>query len=54
MITNPNYRSWSEDEVAEYQEEVRRLKYERDQARKWAANAGKHVSDPSREWGEEE
>lgn len=45
---------WSEEKIADYQEQVRELRYEREQAKKWARNEGKHVLDPSREWGEEE
>ena len=47
-------RNWTEDEKADYHEEMQRLMYDRMERKKWAANAGKHVSDPSREWGDEE
>jgi len=49
-------RQPSEDELAYYREEANRERYEREQERKWARNASKHVLDPDREWpeGEEE
>lgn len=51
-ITNKNYRGISEDELADYMVEAAEDRIDRERAKKWAKNAGKHVSD--REGVEEE
>lgn len=47
-------RQWTEDEIAEYQEEMQRLMHERQEAKKWANNASLHVMDPDRKWTDKE